>query len=296
MRTALIVNPLAGSGRGARRGSEVAAALLDCQVIVPANADDVASCVREVVAAGAQAVLACGGDGTVHEVLQGLMSVPDAGAALGIIPAGSGDDIARALDMAGPHALERMKEALLLGRTRMVDASRITSEAGERWSLGVISCGFDSAVNERANAMTRVKGKARYLTGIIAELGSFRPVEYSMRLDSTTVRAPAILVAIGNGGTYGGGMRICPDARIDDGLLDITWLHGISRTTLIRLFPRIYSGSHVRHPAVATHRGTVIDIDAAGQLAYADGERIGSLPIRIEALRGAVSVLDTRPA
>lgn len=294
MRTALIVNPHSGSGRGARRGQEAMLALQDCTVITPRSAEHVNGSVHRAVQDGARAIIACGGDGTVHQVLQAVMSLQVPDICLGIVPAGSGDDIARELGMTGDDALTRLRRALDEGRTRTVDVARVTSSAGQRWALGVISCGFDSAVNERANAMTRVRGKARYLVGIVAELGSFRPVEYSMSIDDGSVRAPGILVAVGNGGSYGGGMRICPDARMDDGLLSVTWLNGLSRTSLVRLFPRIYSGAHVNHASVTTYEGRRIHIDAPGQLAYADGERVGPLPISIEAVPSSLSVLDSR--
>ena len=90
-----------------------------------------------------------------------------------------------------------------------------------------------------------------------------------------------MLVAVGNGVSYGGGMRVCPDAIPDDGLLDVTWLHGVSKATFLRVFPQVFSGSHVRSPYVSTARAASIEIDAAGQLAYADGERVGPLPAAI---------------
>jgi len=297
VRCALVVNPQAGGGRGAQRGVRAAedlraAGVRDLVIVRPGSAADTVEQVRRLCNEGIDVVIACGGDGTVHQVLQGIMG--DSGQAraiLGIIPAGSGDDIARALGCTGDRLVQRLAEAIADARIRESDVSMIEHASGIRWSLGVISCGFDSAVNERANAMERIKGKARYLVGILAELRSFSPVPYRAVLDERIVQEPAILVAIGNGHCYGGGMRICPDARCDDGVLDVTWVGRVSRRTLLRLFPRIYSGAHMSHVAVSGYRARCVHIEAEGQLAYADGERVGTLPITVTVQPGALRVL-----
>ncbi|MFM8773391.1 MAG: sphingosine kinase, partial [Actinomycetota bacterium] len=157
--------------------------------------------------------------------------------------------------------------------------------------LGVLSAGFDSFVNERANRMTWPKGKARYVVAITGELRTFRPVEYTAVLDGREIREGAMLVAVGNGVSYGGGMKVCPGAVPDDGLLDITWLHAVSTPTFIRVFPSVFSGTHVNKPFVSTYRAREIELSAPGQLAYADGERVGPLPISIRSRPGALSVI-----
>ena len=174
---------------------------------------------------------------------------------------------------------------------RVLDVGAARSDDGvERFFLGVLSTGFDSSVNERANAMRRLAGH-RYNIAIVRELASFRALDYDVVIDGVRERAPGMLVSVGNGSRYGGGMRICPDALSDDGLLDVTWLGAVSKPTFLRVFPSVFRGTHVEHPAVRTFRGRSIRIAAEGQIAYADGERIGPLPVEIEVRPSALRVL-----
>jgi diacylglycerol kinase (ATP) len=165
-----------------------------------------------------------------------------------------------------------------------------TSDGVERFFLGVLSTGFDSSVNERANALPRLGGQ-RYTVAIARELASFRPLQYDVDIDGVPVRGPAMLVSVGNGPRYGGGMRVCPAAVPDDGLLDVTWLSAVSKATFLRVFPSVFKGTHVEHPSVRTYRGRSLFISAPGQIAYADGERIGPLPVQIDVRPGTLRVL-----
>ncbi len=179
----------------------------------------------------------------------------------------------------------------------MVDAGLAVSADGvSRYFLGVLSSGFDSMVNERANRMTWPKGNARYLAAILAELRTFKAVPYEMVLDEglpTEERAGknGMLVAVGNGTQYGGGMQVCPGAVVDDGLLSVTFLDELSTPTFLRVFPTVYKGTHVARPEVHEHSATTVRLDAPGQVAYADGERIGPLPVDIRVVPGAVRLL-----
>lgn len=301
----LIVNPTAGGGRARRRAEIVRDALvgagLSCEVRLPGSASGTRQAVEDAVAAGVPVVVACGGDGTVHETIQ---SLTPGGPALGIMPGGSGDDLAAALgfrlgrpeDSARAIARAARRVVADAGTARLVDLGVVsTSDGVEQAFLGVVSTGFDSAVNERANRMRRWGG-ARYLAAMARELVSFRPAPYVMEVDDQSVSGRAMLVAVGNGGRYGGGMRVCPGARPDDGLLDVTWLASVSRPTFVRSFPSVYRGTHVRNPFVATYRGRSVRIEAPGQVAYADGEPIGALPVRIELRPGALRILPVPPA
>lgn len=291
----LIVNPVAGGGRAARHAGAtlrlLTAAGVGCRLVQPTSAEATTSAAREAVAAGARAVIACGGDGTVHAVLQGL---DGSTVALGILAGGSGDDIATNLGFDGAEPLanaRQLADALVAGTTRGVDLGHATAADGaQRSFVGVLSSGFDSAVNERANRMGRLGGQ-RYNVAMVRELASFRAVPFVLEADGRQVTGEAMLVAVGNGGTYGGGMRICPQARQDDGLLDITWLSGVSKARFLRAFPSVYSGTHVRFPFVSTYRARHVTISAPGQVAYADGERIGPLPVTVECRPSALRVL-----
>lgn len=237
---------------------------------------------------GADRVVVCGGDGSLHLAVQELAGSTTA---LAILPIGTGDDNARTLGipLKDPAAAA---DVVLDGVRRTVDLGHVAAHDGTtRYFLGVLSSGFDSWVNERANRMTWPKGKARYSIAILGELRTFAPVSYEVTVDGTTLRDGAMLVAVGNGTSYGGGMMICPSAVPDDGLLDLTWLHAVGKTTFIRAFPSVFRGTHVEHPYVSTHRGSSIRLDAPGQLAYADGERVGPLPVQITAKASALQVI-----
>ena len=292
----IVVNPTSGGGRAAKALPAFVGALQarDIRPVVKASrdADDLRGLVAQARDAGAAEVVVAGGDGTLHHAVQSLAG---SDTALAILPIGTGDDNARTLgiplrDPAGAAA------AVAAGVTRRIDLAEVTADDGtRRFFLGVLSAGFDSFVNERANRMSWPKGKARYVVAILGELRTFRPVEYTASLDGREVRDGAMPVAVGNGGSYGGGMKVCPGAVPDDGLLDFTWLHAVSTPTFIRVFPSVFSGSHVDKPFVSTYRAREIALDAPGQLAYADGERIGPLPISIQARPAALSVIVPAP-
>lgn len=291
----LIANPLAGGGRGARHASVVARALrqagVPCRLVQPSSAGDSTAAALGAIRSGARAVVACGGDGTIHAVLQAMVGsqVP-----MGMVAGGSGDDIAAGLGYP-THGAEVIAAGLVAsltsGQERLLDVGVARSDDGvERYFLGVLSTGFDSSVNERANAMRRLAGH-RYNIAIARELASFRALDYEVVIDGVRERAPGMLVSVGNGSRYGGGMRVCPAALPDDGLLDVTWLGAVSKATFLRVFPSVFRGTHVDHPAVRTFRGRSLHIAAEGQVAYADGERIGPLPVEIEVRPGALRVL-----
>lgn len=288
----IIVNPAAGRGRAGSVAGQLQGRLSALGVraeIVQPVAGRTRDAVRERIS-GAAPVIACGGDGTVHEVLQAVMGTD---APFAIAPCGTGNDIASVLGMGHPG---RLADAVASGRTRRVDAGWVGWAGGEEHFLGVLSTGFDSTVNERANGMRWPTGRARYLASVAAELGRFRARRYTVEIDGQSLTGDALLVCVANAGTYGGGMRVCPDARIDDGALDITWVEDIPRTEFLRVLPRVFNGSHVRHPAVRTYRCASASIHAEGQVAYADGERIGPLPIHVAARPGALRVVDTAVA
>jgi diacylglycerol kinase (ATP) len=163
---------------------------------------------------------------------------------------------------------------------------------GPAWFGGVLASGFDSRVNDRGNRMSWPRGRLRYDVAMLAELATLRTIPYRIRLDDGPWRKlDATLVAVGNGSHYGGGMRICPGARLDDGLFDLTVVGECSRTTLVRVFPRVYRGSHLSHPAVTVYRAAKVEIEAPGVTGYADGEALGPLPLTAECVPGAARLL-----
>ena len=294
-RIALLVNPTAGGGRGAREGVAAAIRLREHGLLVDemagADADGAVRLARRAVGDDYDAVVAVGGDGMLNLVLQ---AVAGSGTPLGLIPAGSGNDFSRLLGLV-PHDPLAAADVVAAGAVRTIDAAR----AGERWYAGVLSSGFDSNVNERANAMSWPKGRMRYNLAILAELRVFRAVPFRVELDDDPLEAleqEAMLVAVGNGSSYGGGMKVCPGALVDDGLLQVTVLGRISKPEFLRVFPRVYKGTHIEHPAVSVHAARTVSLHAPGAVAYADGERLGPLPVHIECVPGAVQMLAPRGA
>lgn len=210
---------------------------------------------------------------------------------LGVVAVGTGNDFAHTLGLPvrDPAAAGKLAaEALKGNRIRDVDLGRV----GERWFGTVLASGFDSRVNDRGNRMRWPGGRFRYDLAMIAELAAFKPIPYRITLDGGEVREiEATLVAVGNGSSYGGGMRICSGARTDDGLFDVTVVGDCTRTTLLRVFPKVYRGTHLSHPKVSTHRVRTITLQADGVTGYADGEPLGALPLTAQCVPGAVRVL-----
>jgi diacylglycerol kinase (ATP) len=292
---AVLVNPTAGRGR---HRSLVPAVLQRLSaagrpvVLVAARAagSAVTAC-REALADGASALVAVGGDGTVHVALQ---AVAGTGVPFGVVPAGTGNDIAAALNL--PSSLERAAEvivdALDAGRTRPVDLGRVTLPDGAvRWFGGVLGAGFDALVNERANRMRFPRGPRRYDVAILPELLQLRPRHYAMAFDGVPAEVDAILVAVANCPSYGGGFRICPDADPTDGKLDILVGGRFTRRGLLRIIPRVRRGTHLGHPLVTVHRASTLTLAAEGITGYADGERLGPLPFTIDCVPAALAVL-----
>jgi diacylglycerol kinase (ATP) len=292
---AVLLNPTAGRGRFRSSVPAVLETLRTAgsavQILTASSAEAALSAARAAVEAGAGALVVAGGDGTVN---LGLQAVAGTGVALGAIPMGTGNDIVREVGLPSDPiaAAEMVADALRTGRRRRVDLARMVPAVGpSRWFGGVLGAGFDAMVNERANRMRFPRGARRYDVAIVAELVRLQPRPYTLRLDGVEHRLHAVLVAVGNTPAYGGGMRICPAADVTDGLLDIVIAGPISRTTLIRIKPRVYAGTHVSHPMVTSYRARVVEIDAEGITAYVDGERTSPLPVTVTAVPGALTLL-----
>ena len=285
-RVVIIANPRAGGGRARDVAIAAQNSLSESGIQVTLHLSTTREQLRTETAHACESkpavVLACGGDGTVHDVLQSTIPT---NTPLGVIPAGTGNDIARSLGLPGKtnqKFFQKLAYSIHHHDFESIDASQITVEGNQQWSLGVISAGLDSDVNERANRMTHFRGTTRYTLALLAELRAFPLHNYTVTIDSTKRTGSAILIAVGNGGQYGGGMKICPQADMTDGLLDITWVDPAPRRTVLRLFPLIYSGWHVNSRLVHTYRGSEISIESPDAMIYADGERIGPTPALIQ--------------
>lgn len=263
----------------------------------PSLAEATASA-RHAAVAGLDAIVVVGGDGMSH---LGVNVVADTDLPLGIVAAGTGNDVSRALglpqgDIAG--SVRAIEHGLTSGPRRIDAVSAGPPDYSAReWFLGVMSCGFDAAVNARANTMTWPRGSARYVRAIGAELGRFAPYGYKLTLDDAVWESAGTVVAVANSSVFGGGIRIAPDAMMDDGLLDVVVAGPFSKVGVVRIFPGMYAGRHLRHPAVQVFRSRSVLIESDLRLggeppaAFADGERLGPLPLRADIHPGALAVL-----
>lgn len=288
----VVANPTSGRGRAGGLLSEVEGAMRQAgvtpDIVRTRDGDDLREQVRLARDLGADRVVVVGGDGSLHLAAQELAGSE---CALGIVPAGTGDDNARTLGIPLGDAAAAARLAATGAATRMDLGEVVAGDGTRRVFLGVLSSGFDSLVNERANDLRWPRGNARYLVSILAELRTFRPVPYIAQIDGRPVTGEAMLVAVGNGVSYGGGMKVCPGASPFDGMLDVTWLHGVGKPTFLRVFPQVFSGGHVNTTHVSSLRAAQIGLDAPGQVAYADGERVGPLPIDVKVLPRALPVI-----
>ena len=241
-----------------------------------------------------------GGDGMVN---LGANLVAGTKVPLGIVPSGTGNDMARSLGLPFDNteaAVDALGEALQ-HPPRIIDAGRIsyldeeTGATAERWFACALSAGFDATVNERANLMRHPKGPSRYIIALAIELAKLKPYHYTLTLDGVEQTVDANMVSIGNGVSLGGGMKITPDAELDDGLLDVMIVRPLSRINFVRIFPSVFKGEHVRHPKVSILRAKEVRIAGDGVVVYADGERIGRAPIDVHLVPGALRVLAPHP-
>jgi diacylglycerol kinase (ATP) len=283
---ALLTNPTAGKGRGAKARAAALQRLREEGVTVRdlsgKDADEALDLARQAVADGIEALVVVGGDGMVHI---GVQAVAGTSTALGIIPAGTGNDVARYFDLPRKDA-GAAADVVLRGTTRKIDLAR----SGTKFFATVLAAGFDALVNERANRMTWPKGQMRYNLATLAELRVFRPLHYTLDLDGEERVLDAMLVAVGNGPSFGGGLRITEGALLDDGMLDVVVIKPMSRGSLVRTYPKLFNGTHVTHPQYEHHRVRSVTVASPGITTYADGERFGALPLTVECAPGALTV------
>jgi diacylglycerol kinase (ATP) len=291
---AVLANPTAGKGRHRGLLSAVVERLSgsghDVRLMAASTADEAEAVCHAEVAGGAAAVVAVGGDGTLHRALQ---AVAGTRVAFGVVPAGTGNDFAVALGVpADPlAAADGLAAALAAGRTRPVDLARITTVDGQvRWYGAVLAAGFDAVVNERANQMRWPRGPRRYDLAIMLGLARLRPRRYTLVLDGEPHRLDGVLVAIGNTASYGGGLRICPDADPTDGLLDVLVAGPIGRATVVRIKPKLYRGHHLPGPRGGDRRRGDRRVRRRGAVGAASGHR------DLHARRAAGTDVTVRPS
>lgn len=287
---ALAVHPASGHGAAARVAGTVAARLRDrvdrLDLLVATTVAESRELMRRSGAEGLDVLVVLGGDGAAH---QGVQFCAGTDVALGLVPSGTGNDLARALGVPNDPvaAVDALTAALGSGSYREIDLGQV----GDTWFATVLCSGFDAAVNARANRMTWPSGPRRYDLAILAELASFRSRPVLIRTDVETAELDATLVAIGNTAWYGGGVPICPAAEPDDGLFDVTVVGKVTRRELLRILPSLRTGKHVEHPSVRTFRAREVRLDGNDWPAYADGEPVGGLPLVARCVPRALTVV-----
>ena len=301
----VIVNPAAGSGKAIRLLEWLRERLVarpDIELRVTARRGEAEELAAAARSAGRNRVIAVGGDGTIQEVLNGLLAAgTEGGAELGLVPVGTGNDLARSLGL--PTDAAEAWTVALGSTTRPIDVALATNGEGrERWFGSAGGIGFDAQVAAAMSSRSGWQaGQAGYLLTTLSELRRFDNRAIRLTIDGEIVERSVLLVAVANGAYYGGGMRIAPDARTDDGRLDVCVVGDISRLTALRQLPNLYRGTHVSHPAVSMHAGAeiVIEADAPGgdtaTRIHLDGEPFGTLPLRVRLVAGALRVAMPEP-
>lgn len=284
---ALLANPTAGRGNADQILDAVTARLAASGAVVEHligdDAEHALELARKAAADGVDTVVTLGGDGMVHVAVQALA---DTEVSLGVVPLGTGNDFARALGI----PTDPLAAADVVVRDeprRRIDLGR----SGETWFATVLAAGFDAAVNERANAMRWPHGDLRYTLAALSVIRSWKPVPYRLEIDGVVREQEAMLLAIANTESYGGGLRIAAGCDPSDGLLDAILIKPVSRLEFLRVFPGVRQANHLTHPAFERIRARRITASAPGVVAYSDGERLGSLPLDVECVPSALGVL-----
>jgi diacylglycerol kinase (ATP) len=292
MRAAMVVHPASGLGRAGRIADTVAerlrGAVDDLVTVAASTVEESRRLMDQAHGQTLDLLVVVGGDGSAH---QGVQFCADTGTPLAVVPAGTGNDLARTLGAPKDPlvATDALVAAIKAGEYTKLDLGRVS---GGPWFAGVLCAGFDSAVNERANRMRWPSGPRRYDLAIVAELAKLRTGRLAVAQDGEHTELEATQIAIGNIPYYGGGIPICPAADPTDGLFDITLVSRAGRLDLIKMLPGLRTGNHVHNPLVTTSRARDVRIgEANGWVAYADGERVGPLPVEVSCVPGALTLV-----
>jgi diacylglycerol kinase (ATP) len=283
----VIVNPAAGRGRTRKLLSDLETRARHAGAELHVSPEPGAPTKLALAAAEAgHDLVACGGDGLVTEV---AAVAADTGTRLAIVPTGAGNDFARVLGYDPKRPLDAF-DVLAHGHDRVVDLGRVNG----RWYTCVTASGFDAEANRWANTVHRLSGTSLYVAAVLRTLAVYKPHRFQLTVDGRTEEMRAWLVAVGNGPAYAGGMRVAPAARMDDGLLDVTVIGAMTKWEFLVNFPKVFKGTHVNHKQVHTFRGERVELasldSSVPMEVYADGERVGPLPGRMEAVRDALNV------
>ena len=313
----LIANPISGKGKAKDVAEQGYAALTESgqqgQLVLTSASGDAKRFAYEAVSTGIQFVIACGGDGTLHEVANGIATVPDV--TLGVLPCGRGNDFAAAVGI--PLKPEAAIATLLSGTPIRVDLGRCYQNSGQlkggavepepsltdnrqlttdNYFITIATCGYDTEVSRRAAKGTPLfAGTASYAYAAVETLFYYEPPVVRLEGAFGIHEGPLLLAATGITSRYGGGFQIVPNARIDDGLFDVCIVRPVSSLTVLRLLVTLFWGGHVSHPAVSMHQTQALKIETdTPMLLYADGEPMCETPVTIEIIKDGLVVMSPR--
>ena len=285
----LITNPISGKGKATvvaeQAFQRLTAEGYTGQAELTTQSGDANRIAQEAIENGLHWIIACGGDGTIHEVVNAIAEKPDV--VLGVLPCGKGNDFAEALKI--PIKPIEAIEVLLAGATRQVDLGKI----GDYYFDTIVTCGYDAEVSRRVTEEgTPFSGTAAYVYTAITTLFRYRSPVVRLEGDFGSYEGKILLTATGITSSYGGGMKIVPEAVIDDGLFDVCIIEPVPRRTVLRLLATLFWGGHAGHPAVQMHRTKSLTIETDPPiLLYADGERICYTPATVEIVERGLTVI-----
>jgi YegS/Rv2252/BmrU family lipid kinase len=291
-----LVNPASANGSTGRRWPELArraaAAGLEGDALLSERQGHLAELAREGALQGAELLVVVGGDGSVHEVANGLVGIDDP-PDVAIVPRGTGWDFVRTFGI--PRDIEQAAAIALEGTTRTVDLGRVSYRGWDGADASAVfanvgSAGMSGAIAQRANDTTKVLGgKASYLWATFAVFSRWQASELEITVDEERRTGRMFDVVVANGRYFGGGMQICPEAQPDDGLFDVLTIGDVTKRDLVLTMPKIYRGTHLPHPKAELLRGATVTVTSDSPIPIQlDGEQPGTTPVRFEALPRAL--------
>lgn len=294
MTVGVIVNPAAGRGYGREQHPLIIAEFekrgIDFLDFTARSMAEAEARARVAIAGGSiDSIIVAGGDGIAH---LGVNLAMEFSLKLGIIPCGTGNDTVRALGIPINDVLWATQIVLdHIDLTRRIDVGRGRTNSGEFYFIGSVAAGLDSIVNARVNKMRFPKGPSRYKLALYLELLKFKPIRYKLVVNGEYHETQAMLCTVTNVPSYGGGMLVTPEANVNDGILDFFIVHKISKAELTKVFPHVYTGTHVEHPAVEIVPVTSVTIDAGNTPVFADGEAVGRSPLEVTVVPNGLEVM-----
>ena len=320
----IIANPISGKGNAKNVAEQGYTALTESgkqgQLMLTSASGDAKRFAEEAAADGTRFIIACGGDGTLHEVVNGIATVPDV--TLGVLPCGRGNDFAAAVGVPlKPEAAiatllsgtpihvdlgrcyqsspqltvnsHQLKDGIVEPESSLTDNPQLTTD---NYFITIATCGYDTEVSRRAAKGTPLfAGTASYAYAAVETLFYYEPPSVRLEGDFGVYEGPLLLAATGITSRYGGGFKIVPDARINDGLFDVCIVRPVSSVTVLRLLVTLFWGGHVKHPAVSMHQTETLKIETdTPMLLYADGEPLCETPATIEIIKDGLVVMAPR--